>query len=187
VLDSARFRHLLSTHCGVDARNVHAYVLGEHGDSEVPIWSMTNLAGMAMDDYCPACLKSSDWGHERTRIVTEVQNSVYHIIDAKGSTCFAIGLALVRIVGAILRDEHSVLLGKKHPLAADQIQETEKLVGRQLKRFEEVPQHPKPRSTDWLLEAIGQEEFRDSASRKSWTIRCWMATIMKRRYGDYHG
>src|ERR1035438_7501105 len=53
----------------------------------------------------------------------------------------------------------SVLLGKKHPLAADQIQETQKLVGRQLKRLEEVPQHPKPRSADRLLEAIGQEEF----------------------------
>lgn len=109
VLDSARFRHLLSSHCGVDVRNVHAYVLGEHGDSEVPIWSMTNLAGMAMDDYCPACLKCSDWGHERTRIVSEVRNSAYHIIDAKGSTCFAIGLALVRIVGAVLRNERSVL------------------------------------------------------------------------------
>ena len=50
VLDSARFRHLLSTHCGVDVRNVHAYILGEHGDSEFPAWSMTHLAGMPMDD-----------------------------------------------------------------------------------------------------------------------------------------
>lgn len=109
VLDSARFRHLLSAHCGVDVKNVHAYILGEHGDSEVPVWSMTHLAGMAMDDYCPACHKCGDWGQERTRIVTEVRNSAYHIIDAKGSTCYAIGLALVRIVGAVLRNEHSVL------------------------------------------------------------------------------
>ena len=109
VLDSARFRYLLSKHCGVDVRNVHAYILGEHGDSEVPAWSMTNLAGMAMDDYCPACHKCGDWSKERDRIVTEVRDSAYHIIEAKGSTCCAIGLALVRIVGAVLRNEHSVL------------------------------------------------------------------------------
>lgn len=109
MLDSARFKHLLSRHCGVDVRNVHAYILGEHGDSEVPAWSMTHLAGMTMDDYCPTCHKCDDWDEERNRIVAEVRDSAYHIIDAKGSTCYAIGLALVRIVGAILRNEHSVL------------------------------------------------------------------------------
>jgi len=109
VLDSARFRHLLSQHCGVDARNVHAYILGEHGDSEVAAWSMTNLAGMAMDDYCPACRKCGDWSKERNRIVQEVRDSAYHIIEAKGSTCYAIGLALVRIVEAVLRNEHSIM------------------------------------------------------------------------------
>ena len=109
VLDSARFRHLLSRHCGVDVKNVHAYILGEHGGSEFPAWSMTHLAGMSMDDYCPACRKCGNWTEERSRIVREVRDSAYHIIDAKGSTCYAIGLALVRIVGAILRNEHSVL------------------------------------------------------------------------------
>lgn len=109
VLDSARFRHLLGEHCGVDVRSVHAYILGEHGDSEVPAWSMTHIAGMSMDDYCPACHKCENWSQERNRIVNEVRDSAYHIIDAKGSTCYAIGLALVRIVGAILRNEHSVL------------------------------------------------------------------------------
>ena len=109
VLDSARFRRLLSLHCGVDVGSVHAYILGEHGDSEVAAWSMTNLAGMSMDDYCPACHKCGDWSKERNRIVTEVRDSAYHIIEAKGSTCYAIGLALVRIASAILRNEHSVL------------------------------------------------------------------------------
>jgi L-lactate dehydrogenase len=109
VLDSARFRHLLGRHCGVDVRSVHAYILGEHGDSEVPAWSMTNIAGMPMDDYCPACQQCGDWSKERNRIVTEVRDSAYHIIEAKGSTCYAIGLALVRIVEAVLRNEHSVL------------------------------------------------------------------------------
>lgn len=109
VLDSARFRYLLGAYCGVDVRSVHAYILGEHGDSEVPAWSMTHLAGMAMEDFCPSCGRCDDWNRERDRIVAEVRNSAYHIIDAKGSTCYAIGLALVRIVEAILRNEHGVL------------------------------------------------------------------------------
>ncbi len=108
VLDSARFRHLLSEHCGVDVRSIHAYILGEHGDSEVPAWSMTHIAGMLMDDYCSFCHKC-DWENQRSKIDTQVRDSAYHIIDAKGSTCYAIGLALVRIVEAILRNEHGVL------------------------------------------------------------------------------
>jgi len=109
VLDSARFRHLLSLQCGVDVRSIHAYIIGEHGDSEVPAWSMTHLAGMSMDDYCLDCNKCGDWNKQRIQIVTEVRDSAYHIIEAKGSTCYAIGLALMRIVEAILRNEHSVL------------------------------------------------------------------------------
>ena len=61
VLDSARFRYLLSQHCGVDVSNVHAYFLGEHGDSEFPAWSMTHIAGVAIDDYCPLCNKCHAW------------------------------------------------------------------------------------------------------------------------------
>lgn len=109
VLDSARFRFALSRHCGVDARNVHAYILGEHGDSEVPAWSMTHIAGMKMDDYCAICRKCKDWHAERALIADDVRRSAYHIIEYKGATWFAVGLALVRIAGAILRDERSVL------------------------------------------------------------------------------
>lgn len=109
VLDSARFRYLLSRHCGIDVHNTHAYILGEHGDSEFAAWSLTNLAGMAIDDYCPICGKCSDRDRERSQIVEAVRNSAYHIIDYKGATCFAIGLALVRIAGAILRNQRSVL------------------------------------------------------------------------------
>ena len=61
VLDSARFRHLLSQHCGVDVHNVHAYILGEHGDSEVAAWSMTNMAGVPIEQFCPLCGKCGDW------------------------------------------------------------------------------------------------------------------------------
>jgi L-lactate dehydrogenase len=93
----------------VDAHNVHAYVLGEHGDSEFVAWSMTNIAGVRMDDYCGTCLRCDGWHQESERIQQEVRDSAYHIIDYKGATCFAVGLALVRIVAAILRDQRSVL------------------------------------------------------------------------------
>jgi L-lactate dehydrogenase len=109
VLDSSRFRYLLSQHCGVDVGNVHAYFLGEHGDSEFPAWSMTHIAGVSIDDYCPMCNKCNNWQCERERIVKTVKESAYHIINYKGATYFAIGMALVRIVGTILQDQRSVL------------------------------------------------------------------------------
>lgn len=109
VLDSSRFRHLLGTHCGVDVHNVHAYILGEHGDSEFAAWSMTHVGGMKIEDYCPFCHGCSDWKTEREEIVKQVRESAYHIINYKGSTHYAIGLALTRITGAILRNQHSVL------------------------------------------------------------------------------
>jgi L-lactate dehydrogenase len=109
VLDSARFRYLLSQHCGVDVSNVHAYFLGEHGDSEFPAWSMTHIAGVAIDDYCPLCNKCQGWQAEREKITQAVKDSAYHIINYKGATYFAIGMALVRIVGTILQDQRSVL------------------------------------------------------------------------------
>jgi L-lactate dehydrogenase len=109
VLDSARFRYLLSNHCGVDVHNVHAYILGEHGDSEFAAWSMTNVAGINIDEYCPVCGKCSDWKEQRKHIEQQVRESAYHIINYKGSTQYAVGLALVKITGAILRSQNSVL------------------------------------------------------------------------------
>ena len=109
VLDSARLRHLISAHCGVDVHNVHAYILGEHGDTEFAAWSMTHIAGMPIEDFCPVCGRCADWAVERNRIEQMVRDSAYHIIDYKGATCFAVGLALVRITRAILRGENSVL------------------------------------------------------------------------------
>jgi len=109
VLDSARLRYLLSQHCGVDVHNVHAYVLGEHGDSQFAAWSMSHIAGMRFDDYCQICGQCEDWQEERRKIAETVRTSAYHIIDYKGATCFAVGQALVRIVSAIVRNEKSVL------------------------------------------------------------------------------
>lgn len=109
VLDSARFRYLLSRHCGVDVHNVHAYVLGEHGDSEFAAWSMTHIAGMPIDEYCPVCGRCEDWDKERKQIEEQVRDSAYHIIGYKGATNFGVGQALLRIVGTILRGQRSVL------------------------------------------------------------------------------
>jgi L-lactate dehydrogenase len=108
-LDSARFRFLLSQHCGIDVHNVHAYIMGEHGDSEFAPWSMTHIAGMLFDEYCLVCNKCDDLKKVQQQIEDEVRDSAYHIIDYKGSTNFAIGLALVQIVAAIVRNQHSVL------------------------------------------------------------------------------
>jgi L-lactate dehydrogenase len=109
VLDSSRFRHLLSKHCDVDVHNVHAYILGEHGDSEFAAWSMTNIAGINIDKYCPVCGKCVDWKKQRDLIEQQVRDSAYHIINYKGSTQFAVGLALVKITGAILRSQNTIL------------------------------------------------------------------------------
>jgi L-lactate dehydrogenase len=109
VLDSARFRYLISQHCNVDVGNVHAYILGEHGDSEFAAWSMTNVAGIPIDEYCPMCGACEDWSEQLANITREVKESAYHIINYKGATYYAIGMALVRIVGAILQDQRSVL------------------------------------------------------------------------------
>ncbi len=108
VLDTSRFRYLLSEHCKVDPRNVHAYIIGEHGDSELPVWSLADIGGMLLKNYCPAC-KKCESQKELHAIFEEVKNAAYKIIEAKGSTYYAIGMALVRIVEAILRDENSIL------------------------------------------------------------------------------
>jgi len=108
VLDSARLKYLLSRHCGIDARNVHAYILGEHGDSEFAAWSMSHIAGVSLREYCKIC-KACDYNDHHRRMAEEVRNSAYHIIDYKGSTYYGIGLSLVRITETILRNEHSML------------------------------------------------------------------------------
>lgn len=107
VLDTARFRYLLSRNCRVDPHNVHGYVLGEHGDSEVIAWSIASIAGMKLDEKCPSCPRLENCDKEG--IAEDVRSSAYHLISGKGATNWAVGLALVRIVTAILRDEKSVL------------------------------------------------------------------------------
>lgn len=108
VLDTARFRYLLSTHCKVAPNNAHGYVLGEHGDSEVAAWSVVNIAGIPLRSFCPECGRGCPEG-ELDAIFERVRNAAYEIIDGKGHTEHAIALAMVRITAGVLRDERSVL------------------------------------------------------------------------------
>ncbi len=108
TLDTARFRTLLSRHIGVDARHVHAYVLGEHGDSEVLAWSEVGIGGIPLNEFC------FETGHEVTdevkaQIDDQVRNAAYRIIDGKGATYYGIGSALAQIVDVILRDQRALL------------------------------------------------------------------------------
>lgn len=110
VLDTSRFRYLLSEHCRVDPRNVHAYIIGEHGDTELAVWSQANIAGIKLSDYCPSCgRKDCDYKSDLQKIFEQVKDAAYKIIEAKGATYYAIGLSIVKIVASILRDENSVL------------------------------------------------------------------------------
>lgn len=108
ILDTARFRYLLSQHFGVDARSVHAFIIGEHGDSEVPVWSLANIAGMRLPEFCRAHGVALD----RTAmddIFRQTRDAAYHIISRKGATYYAVAAGLMRIVEAILRNQSTVL------------------------------------------------------------------------------
>lgn len=105
------FRYLISEHCGVDNRNIHAYIIDEHGDTELPVWSNANIGGMLFAKYCSSCSKRShcDLKKNPEDLFEGVKNAAYKIIELKGATYYAIALALVRITEAILRDENSIL------------------------------------------------------------------------------
>ncbi len=111
VLDSARFRFLLSKHCAIDPHNIHAYILGEHGDSEFAVWSKAMIGGVLFADYCCVCLQKKTCRRDETfkRIFEEVRDSAYKIIEHKGETSYGIGLALTRITQAVIGDENAVL------------------------------------------------------------------------------
>lgn len=108
VLDSARFRYLLGRHCNIDTHNVHAYVIGEHGDSEVLLWSQVRMAGTSLELFCAHCAYGCA-PLDKTEITEAVKNSAYHIIEAKGSTNYGVALAATNIVEAAIRNENSVL------------------------------------------------------------------------------
>lgn len=108
VLDTSRFKYLLSQHFDIDARNIHTYIIGEHGDSEIATWSLTSISGMGLEQYCSTMCNKCD-GSFKFRIQDDVKNAAYHVIEKKGATYYAVALAIRRIVEAIIRDENSIL------------------------------------------------------------------------------
>lgn len=108
VLDTSRFRYMLSEHFSIDARNIHTYIIGEHGDSEIAAWSLTNIAGMSADEYCLKMCGNCDSSFKNS-IPEAVKNAAYEILNRKGYTNYAVALAVRRIVEAILRDENAIL------------------------------------------------------------------------------
>jgi L-lactate dehydrogenase len=108
ILDTARFRHLLSEYFGVDPRSVHAHIIGEHGDSEVPVWSLANIAGMRLSEFARASGVSCNQA-ELDEIFKQTRDAAYAIIERKGATFYAVAAGLMRLVEAILRDQHTIL------------------------------------------------------------------------------
>ncbi len=108
ILDTARFRYLLSEHFHVDARSVHAFIIGEHGDSEVPVWSLANIAGMKLPDFCDAQGIKYD-SDAMDEIFRQTRDAAYQIIQRKGATYYAVAAGLMRITQAILRNQNTVL------------------------------------------------------------------------------
>jgi len=108
VLDSSRLRFLIAQHTHVAVQNVHAYIAGEHGDSEVPLWSTATIGGVPVQDWASPGVSPLD-ADARADIHERVVTAAYEIIAGKGATSLAIGLAVSRILEAVLHDEHRVL------------------------------------------------------------------------------
>lgn len=108
TLDTGRFRAALGELYRVDPRSVHAFIIGEHGDSEVPVWSLANIAGVRLGDL-PAPVEGFDPDVARAEVFETTRDAAYRIIERKGATFYAVAAALVRIVEAILRDQRTVL------------------------------------------------------------------------------
>ena len=108
VLDTARLKYVLGKHLQVDPRDVHAYIIGEHGDSELVVWSGAQVAGIHINHFCEL---RGHFNHEEAmeRLAQEVRDSAYEIIERKGATYYGVAVAVKRIATAIVKDEHAVL------------------------------------------------------------------------------
>jgi L-lactate dehydrogenase len=107
ILDTARLRHLLSGAYRVNPQNVHAYIIGEHGDTELPVWSHASIGVRPISEYLKQGIGPSQ--EELDQIFVKVRDAAYHIIERKGATYYAIAMGLARLTRAILNDENSVL------------------------------------------------------------------------------
>ena len=108
VLDSARLKYELGKHLDVDPRSVHAFIIGEHGDSEIPAWSSVNISGVPLNVFCEM---RGHFDHDGSmkKIADDVKNSAYEIIEKKKATYYGIAMSVKRICEAIVRDEKSIL------------------------------------------------------------------------------
>ncbi|MBM7540099.1 L-lactate dehydrogenase [Amphibacillus cookii] len=107
ILDTARFRYLLSEYFQVDSRNVHAYIIGEHGDSELPVWSHVQVGGLPLNVY--GRIENYYEDRDMQEIFENVRDAAYHIIERKGATYYGIGMGLARLTKALLYNENSIL------------------------------------------------------------------------------
>lgn len=108
TLDTARLKYQLGEHLGVDSRSVHAFIIGEHGDSELAAWSSANVSGIPLNDFCEM---RGHFNHEEAmqEIADAVKNSAYEIIERKKATYYGVAMAVKRICEAIVKDEKSIL------------------------------------------------------------------------------
>lgn len=108
VLDTARLKYELGNHLNVDSRSVHAFIIGEHGDSEIAAWSSANVSGIPLNKFCEM---RGHFNHEQAtkQIADSVKNSAYEIIEKKKATYYGVAMAVKRICEAIIRDEKSIL------------------------------------------------------------------------------
>jgi len=108
VLDTARLKQAMGEKLGVDARNIHTFVIGEHGDSELPVWSSANVSGIDIASYCNECSKDYN-SMDFESVFENIRDAAYSIIESKGATYYAIAESVKRIVKAIVRDERTIL------------------------------------------------------------------------------
>lgn len=113
LLDTARFRFTLAQNCRIEARSIQADIIGEHGEGEIPVWSLANISGVPMATYCSICNRVCE-SQKREEIFLDVRDAGMDVIKKKGATYYAIALALTRLTEAVLKDEHSVLTVSMH-------------------------------------------------------------------------
>lgn len=167
VLDTARLKYLLGQRLGVDARNIHAFIMGEHGDSELAVWSSANVSGIDLADFAQLAGTSMEG---LSGLYDEVKNSAYQIIQGKGATYYGIARAVLRILQAIMGDEHTVLpvssLANGHYGLRDLCIGMPSIVGRRgVERVLDIPLSEKEQqylreSADKLTQVLGQIHLR---------------------------
>ena len=166
VLDSARLKYLLGEHLNVDSRSIHAVIVGEHGDSELAVWSGANVSGVALDTFCEMRGHTNHRDAEQ-RIYEDVRDSAYEIIKRKGATYYGIAMAVARIAECIMKDERailpvSVVLGGQYDGLRDLALSIPAIVGRRgVEQILEIPLSDAEgealrASADQLREVIGE-------------------------------